>query len=236
MNELTHLDLFSGIGGFSLGLEAAGFRTIGFAEIDPYAGAVLKRHWPHVQNYGDIRNVPALRCDIITGGFPCQPFSSLGKRGGKSDDRFLWPTMLDVIDRCQPTWVCGENVADFENVALTQMLADLEGKGFRVQPFIIPASCIGAVHERKRIWCLAWNANRSDGPKVKEFPATRRAQKHSSRMVQKTWWESVPEVGRMADGIPNKSHRYRVTGNAIVPQIAQIIGQAINQIERGINE
>lgn len=144
MSSPLHLDLFSGIGGFALAAQWAGFQTIGFSEIEPYASQVLKKHWPDVPNHGDVRTVPAVRCDIITGGFPCQPFSVAGKRGGAEDDRFLWPSMLDVIDQCKPAWVVGENVPGLIGMELERCLADLEGIGFRVQPLVIPACSVGA--------------------------------------------------------------------------------------------
>ena len=98
----THLDLFSGIGGFALAAAAAGFQTIGFSEIDPYACTILEQNWPDIRNYGDIRNIRGVRADLVTGGFPCQPFSLAGKRRGASDDRALWPEMLRVIDEAKP--------------------------------------------------------------------------------------------------------------------------------------
>ena len=151
-----HLDLFSGIGGFALAAQAAGFETIGFAEIDNYASAILKRHWPNVRNYGDVRTVPAIRCDLITGGFPCQPFSVAGKQRGTSDDRFLWPAMLDVIKKCQPAWVLGENVAGLVNMELDRCFSDLENLGYEVQPLIIPACATDARHRRDRVWIIGY--------------------------------------------------------------------------------
>lgn len=142
-SSLTHLDLFSGIGGFSLGFERAGFRTIGFSEIDPYACAVLKRRWPGVPNYGDLRTIPATRCTVITGGFPCQPFSQAGQRRGEADDRNLWPAMRDVISRCRPDWVVCENVPGAIKLVLDTVLADLEDIGYAAQPFVVPANAAG---------------------------------------------------------------------------------------------
>jgi DNA (cytosine-5)-methyltransferase 1 len=152
----THLDLFSGIGGFALAAQAAGFETIGFAEIDNYASAILKRHWPNVRNYCDVRTVPAIRCDLITGGFPCQPFSVAGKQRGASDDRYLWPAMLDVIKKCKPAWVLGENVAGLVNMELDRCFSDLENLGYEVQPLIIPACATDARHRRDRVWIIGY--------------------------------------------------------------------------------
>lgn len=160
MNERpTHLDLFSGIGGFSLAFESAGFETIGFSEVDPYASAVLKKHWPNVINYGDVRTIPTEslvgRVDVITGGFPCQPFSVAGKRRGKDDHRHLWPAMLRVIDAIRPAWVCGENVPGIIGMALESVLSDLEASGYQCATFIVPACAVGAPHIRDRVWIVA---------------------------------------------------------------------------------
>lgn len=154
------LDLFSGIGGFSLGLERAGMRTVAFCEIDPYCRAVLRKHWSDVPVYDDVRTLRAvnLQADVVCGGFPCQPFStaSRGKRGGVSDDRFLWPEMLRVISECRPSWVIGENVAGIERLALRQVVSDLESAGYEVAPpFEIPACAVGHDHRRSRFWFLA---------------------------------------------------------------------------------
>ncbi|MDE2104209.1 MAG: DNA (cytosine-5-)-methyltransferase [Patescibacteria group bacterium] len=152
---LKHLDLFSGIGGFALAAQAAGFETIGFAEIDNYASAILKRHWPNIPNYGDIRNIRGVPCDLITGGFPCQPFSHAGKRKGASDDRALWPEMCRVIADSRPAWVLGENVAGIINMELDRVLSDLEAIGYAAWPLVIPACALDAPHRRDRVWILA---------------------------------------------------------------------------------
>jgi len=207
---LTHLDLFSGIGGFALAAEWAGFTTIGFVEIDKYCQKVLRRHWPDVSIVEDIRDVEAIkevvanatrerlpdgrgpsladprspdpefeRCHskrsglqepsgqyrsnrtipesitVITGGFPCQPFSVAGKRGGKADDRYLWPEMLRVIEEVRPRWVLGENVAGIVRMELDTCLSDLERIGYTTQAFVIPACAVNAPHRRDRIWIVA---------------------------------------------------------------------------------
>jgi DNA (cytosine-5)-methyltransferase 1 len=152
----THLDLFSGIGGFSLAFEREGFRTIGFSEVDPYASAVLRKHWPGVPNYGDIRSTPGpTGVDVLTGGFPCQPFSYAGKRRGKEDDRYLWPEMCRVIAEAKPTWIVGENVAGIINMALDRVLSDLEAIGYSALPIVVPACAVDAPHRRDRVWIVA---------------------------------------------------------------------------------
>ena len=159
---LKLLDLFSGIGGFSLGLESTGgFETIAFVEKDDFCQKVLKKHWPNTTIEGDIRNVKGdkYEADIITGGFPCQPFSVAGKRKGTDDDRYLWDETIRVVRECKPRWFIGENVEGLINinngVVLRQVQTDLEKEGFEVQCLVIPASGIGAWHQRKRIWIVA---------------------------------------------------------------------------------
>jgi DNA (cytosine-5)-methyltransferase 1 len=159
----THLDLFSGIGGFALSAQAAGYQTIGFSEIEPYACKVLKRHWPDVPNFGDIRNVRNVRADLVTGGFPCQPFSVAGKRGGSKDDRHLWPEMCRVIAETRPVWVLGENVPGIINMELDSVLSDLENLGYTAWPLVIPACAVDARHRRDRVWIVAHSESRVSG-------------------------------------------------------------------------
>jgi DNA (cytosine-5)-methyltransferase 1 len=162
--KLRTLDLFSGIGGFSLGLESTGFfETIGFVEKDKFCQKVLKKHWSNINIEEDIRNVKGekYQADVVTGGFPCQPFSVAGKRKSTADDRYLWDEMLRVIRETKPRWVIGENVEGIVNInegmVLRQVLNDLENEGFKSQCIIIPASGIGAWHQRKRIWIMAYS-------------------------------------------------------------------------------
>lgn len=153
------LDLFSGIGGFSLGFERAGMETVAFCEQDEFCQRVLKKHWPDVPIHNDIRKLDGSQyrgtVELVSGGFPCQPFSVAGKQGGDRDDRHLWPEMRRVIWEVQPTWVIGENVIGLEGLALDQCVSDLESDGFAVQVFDIPACGVGAIHRRHRLWIVA---------------------------------------------------------------------------------
>ena len=155
------LDLFSGIGGFSLAASwTGGIETVAFCEIEPYCQKVLHKHWPDVPIYPDIKQLRGEdigSVDIVCGGFPCQPFSCAGKQRGKEDDRYLWPEMFRVIQETKPTWVIGENVANFVNMGLDDCVLDLEGEGYEVQPFIIPACAINAPHRRDRIWIVGYS-------------------------------------------------------------------------------
>ena len=162
--KLTHLSLFSGIGGLDLAAEWAGFRTVGQCEWADYPRAVLEKHWPGLPRWRDIRTLTkesffeltGLRTvDVISGGFPCQPFSVAGKQRGTDDDRYLWPEMLRVIRELQPTWVVGENVPGIVNLALDEVLASLEAEGYEVQCFLIPACGVDAPHKRERCAILA---------------------------------------------------------------------------------
>lgn len=173
MTELTHLSLFSGIGGLDLAAEAAGFTSVAQCEWADYPTKVLEKHWPNVPRWRDIRTLTGddfyartgLRTvDVISGGFPCQPFSVAGKQRGKEDDRYLWPEMCRVISEIRPTWVIGENVPGIINLALDEVLSDLESQGYT---FIIPAAGVDAPHQRARI-CIVAHAHRGKGRSANE--------------------------------------------------------------------
>tara|TARA_R100000654_G_scaffold39457_1_gene65234 strand:+ start:926 stop:2023 length:1098 start_codon:yes stop_codon:yes gene_type:complete len=153
------LDLFSGIGGFSLGLESVGMETVAFCEMDAFCQKVLKKHWPNVPIHSDIKELDGHEyrgaVELICGGFPCQPFSVAGEQRGAEDDRALWPEMLRVIREVQPTWVIGENVSGIINMELDNVLSDLEAEGYAAQTFVLPACSVDAKHRRDRVWIVA---------------------------------------------------------------------------------
>ena len=158
-SKLKVLDLFSGIGGFSLALESTGhFQTIGFVENDEYCQAVLQHHFPEVPILGDIKNVTKetvpTRPDVICGGFPCQPFSVAGDQRAKDDPRHLWPEMLRIIKEQKPTWIVGENVSGLVKLGLDEILDEMEDQGYSTRTFNIPAFSVGAPHQLQRLWII----------------------------------------------------------------------------------
>lgn len=179
MADLTHLSLFSGIGGLDLAAEWAGFRTVGQCEWADYPRAVLEKHWPGLPRWRDIRTLTGddfysktgyRTVTVVSGGFPCQPFSTAGKRRGKDDDRYLWPEMLRVISEIRPAWVVGENVAGIVSMALDTVLSDLESIGYTTQAFVIPACAVDAPHRRDRVAIVANASIRETGPGNEQKP------------------------------------------------------------------
>lgn len=173
---MTHGSLFSGIGGFDLAAERMGWQNIFHCEIEPSPRKVLNYYWPNAISYHDIKQtdftVHRGAIDILTGGFPCQPYSTAGLRKGKEDDRHLWPQMLRAIREIQPRWVVGENVRGLTNwnggMVFDEVQADLEAEGYEVTPFLLPACGVNAPHRRDRIWFVAYNNGKFDGRKGRQ--------------------------------------------------------------------
>ena len=224
----TFIDLFAGIGGFSVGLERAGWRCKAQVEIDKYCRQVLSKHWPHVTRYEDIKRidwgkVPAV--DLVCGGWPCQPFSVAGKRAGAADDRYLWPEVVRCLDVLRPTWFLGENVPGLISLGLDQVLTDLEGLGYETGTFTIPACAVEAPHLRQRVWIVAHTeCPRPQGQWAKHQLREAGQELQASGISR---WTTEPTICRVAHGIPNRVDRIKAIGNAVVPQVAEHIGRLI---------
>jgi DNA (cytosine-5)-methyltransferase 1 len=234
------LDLFSGIGGFAIAARWAGFRTVGFCEWEPYCQKLLKQHWPGVPVHGDIRDLDGTKykgTTIITGGFPCQPFSHAGKQRGKEDNRYLWPEMLRVIREAGPRWVLGENVAGIVNMALDQVLVDLEAQGYTTGSVIVPACAVDAPQRRDRCWILANSTSirpSGQGKSVEPLNPEKIKERKTVEPLNgclSDFWAVEPNVGRVAHGIPSRVDRLKGLGNAIVPKVAYTIMEAMRQME-----
>lgn len=304
---LTVGSLFSGIGGFDLGLERAGMQVIWQSEIDEFASRVLKKHWPDVPNLGDITKIDwskVERPDVICGGYPCQPFSTAGKRGGENDARHLWPAMHNAIRILRPRYALMENVRGHLSLGFGRVLGDLAEIGYDAEWQIIPAVAVGAPHKRERVFIVAYpdntgnrtlerrvdyngstqikkrqifsqfelgrhstNVANADGRRQqkrdaqirvvsivsessqREFVADTNSKfmgqygsssdvanqsrrRHDQRERQKTndfgqWWEVEPSVGRVANGVSDRVDRLKGLGNAIVPQVAELVGALV---------
>ena len=304
---LKHVDLCSGIGGFALGFQRAGLSNpILFCDIEPWCRKVLHKHWPHVPIKTDVkelandpkRNVPD--CDILTAGYPCQPFSIAGLQKGSLDDRHIWSHLHKIIAQKRPTWCVFENVYGHIALGLDEVLTDLESEGYATRTFVVPACAVNAPHKRERLWIVGYSQHNgpstsevarstsqaSDGTSqgtdttieptgtsrpddnsyVAHTESERRGRGHSEecrvgeRILQSkeqggsslgcqaegrskprsqpiyeqdytNWWSIEPEVGRVANGVSDRVDRLKGLGNAIVPQIAQRIGEVILSYE-----
>jgi len=176
---MRHVDLCSGIGGFALGFEMAGLsKPILFCEIDKWCQKILRQHWrdvPILENVKDLANDPARLvpdCEILTAGYPCQPFSTAGKRKGAEDDRHLWPYIMQIVTCKRPTWCVFENVSGHISLGLDKVLSDLEAEDYAARPFVIPAAGIDAPHRRDRVWIVAHANRNSDRRTSREYEET----------------------------------------------------------------
>ena len=308
MPSLTVGSLFSGIGGIDLGLERAGHRVLWQSEIDNYACRVLKKHWPEIPNLGDVKKInwsEVPNVDIIAGGYPCQPFSTAGKRKGKEDPRHLWPYVLDAIRTVRPRYALMENVRGHLTLGFGDVLADLAGCGYSAEWQIISAASVGAPHRRDRLFFVAYpdgershrtEVNSTEGRQSALADVARRGEAVAyseifggdgrrnqsdsetasgrSALQSKTggsggimadaegsiggcsesqslgevfgqtsefrerssdegafgsWWQTEPRMGRVANGIPGRVDKLRGLGNAVVPQVAELVGRLISQ-------
>ena len=272
------LDLFSGIGGFSLGLERAGMKTVAFCEVDKKCQQVLKKHWPGVPIFDDVSNLKGEdieeTVDVICGGFPCQDISLAGKGAGLEGKRSgLWSEFKRLIEEIKPRYAIIENVSALRSRGLDQVLREISEIGYDAEWHCITAASIGAPHRRDRIWIVAYprdNTRRDsitgslgrDGERELEervrtskttetsgssetsetlpnsnsegLQGQREITSRISKELQDTsysrWWEVEPDVGRVAHGIPGRVDRLKQLGNAVVPQIPELIGRAICQV------
>ena len=328
--KYKHLDLFSGIGGFSLGLEATGaFETVAFCDYDQYCQKVLRKHWPWVTIYDDVKELNSERLsanghtevDIITGGYPCQPFSIAGRQKGEQDPRHVWPEMFRLVQELRPVFVIGENVSGHVKLGLDTVLENLESEGYATRAFSISASSIGSNHQRERVWIIAntnelgwdnWIYNREERQvsndkerNIEESESERNRRidriRQTSEAMEDTrrtqwpwsffqnqdedetregyadqfersgsapksdvantevsdtdseglarrrsecelregqeegeigwsqWWQSEPNVGRVANGVPKRVDRLKSLGNSLVPMIPYYIGMSIKK-------
>ncbi len=284
---LRHVDLCSGIGGFALGFEWAELsRPVLFCDIEEWSRKILRKHWPDVPIAEDVKvlaNDPdelVPDCEIITAGYPCQPFSVAGARRGAEDDRHIWPEIFSIIKAKRPTWTVFENVYGHVTLGLDEVLSDLEGQGYATRPFIVPAIAVDAPHRRDRVWIIGRNMANADSVNWRPLQEPQGRQQESSIKRKSTsdsrsdvadtssqrlqgsqrlrenqekvgkrrqsangsaaqrsddarrqahFWKPEPSVGRVAHGIPRRVDRLKGLGNAIVPQIAQMIGETIKK-------
>lgn len=267
--------LFSGIGGLELGLErTGGFKAIWQSEIDAYASAVLKRHWPGVPNLGDITKVDwagVERPNVICGGFPCQDISVAGRGVGITGKRSgLWKEFARAIEATRPEWIVAENVPMLVKRGLGVVLADLRSLGYTpFRPILVEAASVGANHKRERIFIVAHSTGNgcqdasaleervdaggkeggllefeggsspqdvadADGAGREEQWLSLAAKPEFHAVERSGWWEVEPDVGRVADGVPSRVDRLKCLGNAVVPQVAQVVGEAILALEKNM--
>ena len=248
------LDLFSGIGGFSLGLERAGMRTVAFCEIDPYCRAVLRKHWPCVPIFEDVRTLTANDVgpvDVICGGFPCQDISTAGLAAGIDGERSgLWREYFRLIGEIRPRFVIVENVAALLVQGIERVLGNLAEIGYDAEWECVPAAAVGAPHIRDRVWILAYPGQEHGGSeervdeqgrcpslfaeRERREPAERREDRELIALVPGVhpgvvadWWHAQSRMDRSVNGVPHCMERNCALGNAVVPQIPEIIGRAI---------
>lgn len=233
MSKLRVLDLFSGIGGFSLGLErTGGFKTVAFCEIEPFPRRILAKHWPDVPCYDDVRTLrgrDVAPIDVICGGFPCQDISNQGLRAGLAGERSgLWSEIARLAGELRPRFIIVENVAALLDRGLGNVLGDLAALGFNAEWHCIPAGYVGAPHERDRLWIVAYPAQEPWLHQSYFGEAAQRLSDYSPAWRTAGAWNAPDaRVCGVDDGIPYRVERTEALGNAVVPQIPELIGHAI---------
>ena len=243
--KLKLLDLFSGIGGFSLGLESTGYyETIAFVEKDKFCQQVLKKNFKNIPIESEVRNVKGenyKNTDVITAGFPCQPFSYAGRRKGTLDDRYLWDETIRIVREVKPRWFIGENVKGIisiqKGMVLKQVQNDLEKEGYEVQCFIIRATSVNAWHKRERAWIIAYSKHNGLHCKKRNETFESSNEPKEWLFIRDNWKKDKSEFLRINDGLSSRLDRYRkerikALGNTIVPQIARELGLAIMKAEK----
>lgn len=231
MTKLKVLDLFSGIGGFSLGLErTGGFETVAFCEIEEFPRKVLKKHWPEVPCYHDVRTADfeGIEADVICGGFPCQDLSSQGKLAGLSGARSgLYREILRAIRVVRPRHTVMENVADLLGNGMGTLLGDVAEIGHDAEWHCIPAGAVGSPHERDRVWIITDATDEQGVHEPYSGEIAKRLPTDSPSREARLRNAPAPALCRMDDGVPDRVDRTSALGNSVVPQIPEIIGRAI---------
>lgn len=236
--------LFSGIGGIDLGLERAGMTVAWQSEIDPYASKVLAKHWPHVPNLGDVTKIDwsqVERVDLIAGGYPCQPYSTAGRMAGSEDPQDRWPDFARALRSLRPRYAFLENVPAHVGLGFDAVLSDLAALGFDAEWSVVPAAAVGAPQRRPRLFVVAYpqgaerfqrrwlSAVTAGGRDYGQVADVHRCRTHVSGPGDAEPWTREPGVQRMGDGLSDRvdGHRLRAIGNAVVPQVAELIGRRI---------
>ncbi len=242
------LSLFSGIGGLDLGLERAGMTVVGQVEIDPFCRRVLAKHWPEVPRHDDVRTCvgwwrgePRPAVHVVAGGPPCQPVSSAGNGLAQADQRWLWPDMAGVVRALRPRLVVVENVTGLLARGMADVLGDLAALGFDAEWGVLSACAVGAPHPRERVFVVAHASGeqcRSGEPAAGAVRAPEAAGLTRLGFAEPghgSWWDAEPDVGRVADGLPGRVDRATALGNAVVPQVAELVGRRALALLGGVS-
>jgi DNA (cytosine-5)-methyltransferase 1 len=237
------ISLFSGVGGLDLGFERAGIETVLQVEINEFCRRVLAKHWSGVRRIKDVRAVTEADVqgvDVVYGGFPCQPVSLAGKRLAQADERWLWPEFERVVRMARPRYVVVENVPGLLTAGMGDVLAGLSSLGFDAEWSVVSACSVGAPHMRKRVFIVAysnslgrWRLKEPDGPEKETRPSSAGwCDPHRQGVARERLWNSGrPSSLGMADGLPGWVERRKALGNAVVPQVAEVIGARLVAIE-----